>query len=443
MQMDHLHPVLRQLPEDWRLVRIDDLFTIQQGKQVSRKNRNSAPQRPFLRTKNVYWGRLDLNELDAMCFSEEEEQRLRLLPGDLLTCEGGWVGRTAVWNGKVADCLYQNHLHRLRRISTDTDPQFALYWFWYAFEIGDVYFGRQNDTTIPNLSKSRLGELPMPSPSVGEQQKIATVLSAVQRAIKRQERLTTLNAEFKKALMHKLFTEGTRGVLPRQETRFGPVPALWSVVPLGECCQVQTGIAKGRKIDASDAMNVPYLRVANVQDGHLDLQEVKTITIRKDDLFRYLLRPGDVVLTEGGDLDKLGRGFIWNGQIEDCVHQNHIFVVRPNRALLSSDFIAYQAQSSYGKKYFLSVAHKTTNLACINASKLKAFPVLIPTKEEQAEITAILQSIDQRQSVAAKTLIALESLFRTLLSQLMSAQIRIHDLDLSAIEKSTQPTGAA
>src|SRR2546426_12596444 len=126
MTADHLHPVLRQMPADWRIVRIDDLFAIKQGKQVSAKLRVGDRQRPFLRTKNVYWGRLDLTELDAMHFSEEEEQQLRLLPGDLLTCEGGWVGRTAIWNGEVPGCLYQNHLHRLRRISTDSDPWFGL-----------------------------------------------------------------------------------------------------------------------------------------------------------------------------------------------------------------------------------------------------------------------------------------------------------------------------
>src|SRR5688572_5743738 len=105
---DHLHPILRQMPKDWRIVRIDDLFDIQQGKQVSARHRDGDAQRPFLRTKNVYWGRLDLGELDAMHFSAQDQQRLRLRPCDLLTCEGGWVGRTAMWNGELMDCLYQN-----------------------------------------------------------------------------------------------------------------------------------------------------------------------------------------------------------------------------------------------------------------------------------------------------------------------------------------------
>jgi type I restriction enzyme, S subunit len=283
MGADHLHPVLRRMPTDWPIVRIDDLFAIQQGKQVSAKHRDGDRQRPFLRTKNVYWGRLDLAELDAMHFSEDDERRLRLLPGDLLTCEGGWVGRTAIWNGEASDCLYQNHLHRLRRISADTDPRFALYWLWYAFDIGEVYFGRQNVTTIPNLSKSRLGELPMPSPNGDEQRQIAAVLSAVQRAIGRQERLIALTAELKKALMHKLFSEGTRGG-PLKQTEIGPVPESWEVAPLKqftESLQYGTSVKCGYDVKGS-----PVLRIPNVVGGHLDVSDLKFGNPKKNELER-------------------------------------------------------------------------------------------------------------------------------------------------------------
>jgi type I restriction enzyme S subunit len=294
-----------------------------------------------------------------------------------------------------------------------------------------------------SLLTSNIAGLEIPFPPLDEQRQIAAALSAVQRAVERQERLIALTAELKKALMHKLFTEGTRGEPLKQQTRFGPAPASWSVAPLGECCQVQTGIAKGRRVNADDAITVPYLRVANVQDGRLDLREVKTITIRRSELPRFSLHPGDVVLTEGGDLDKLGRGFIWNGEVSECVHQNHIFAVRPDLSRISSEFIAYLTQSPYGKQYFLSVAHKTTNLACINTSKLKAFPVLVPMPEEQTEIVDILKLLDRRGAIAADTLSAMRSLFRTLLHQLMTAQIRVHDLDLSALEEAARPAGAS
>lgn len=336
--------------------------------------------------------------------------------------------------------MFASYLIRVRP-KDGLDSEFLAHFFQ------SVMYWRQIDANKETSLKkgvngSVLRRLLVPKPPLDEQRQIAAVLSAVQRAVEQQERLLALTAELKKALMHKLFTEGTHSE-PQKQTRFGPVPASWDVVPLGECCQVQTGIAKGRKVDPDGAITVPYLRVANVQDGRLDLTEVKTITIRKSELPRYSLRSGDIVLTEGGDLDKLGRGFIWNGEVPQCVHQNHIFAVRPDLSQLSSEFIAYQTQSPYGKQYFLSVAHKTTNLACINTSKLKAFPMLVPTAEEQCEIVNILRLVDRRRSIAADALATVRSLFRTLLHQLMTAQIRVHDLDLSALEEAVRPVGAA
>jgi type I restriction enzyme S subunit len=173
--------------------------------------------------------------------------------------------------------------------------------------------------------------------------------------------------------------------------------------------------------------------VANVQSGYLDLTEMKSITIRVKEVSRYSLQEGDVVLTEGGDFDKLGRGFIWKSQIADCIHQNHIFAVRVDRERLLPDFFAHQSQSPYGKAYFLSVAHKTTNLASINTSKLKAFPMLIPPLEEQREMVAILEATDAKLGHHERKCAMLAALFRTLLHQLMTAQIRVHNLDLPEI----------
>ena len=231
--------------------------------------------------------------------------------------------------------------------------------------------------------------------------------------------------------MHKLFTEGLRNE-PQKQTEIGPLPESWEVVPLSDCALVQTGIAKGRRVDAEEAIEVPYLRVANVQDGYLDLTEMKTITIRKNEQQRFALQEGDVVLTEGGDFDKLGRGFIWHSQVNKCVHQNHVFAVRPDTSRISSEFFAYQSQSPYGKSYFLSVAHKTTNLACINTTKLKAFPVLLPPYDQQQDIVGACHSIDGKIRVARLKRTQLQDLFRTLLHELMTAKTRVHELEISA-----------
>ena len=197
-----------EFPTTWKVERVDSAFEIQQGKQVSKKNREGDNQLPFLRTKNVFWNRLDLSDLDQMNFTETEETRLELQPDDLLVCEGGSIGRTALWNAEVDGCLYQNHLHRLRVKGEKVEPQYGVYWLLYAFDVAKLYFGRGNVTTIPNLSRSKLAELPMALPPLHEQKKIAHILSTVQRAIETQERIIQTTTELKKTLMHKLFTEG-------------------------------------------------------------------------------------------------------------------------------------------------------------------------------------------------------------------------------------------
>ena len=286
---------------------------------------------------------------------------------------------------------------------------------------------------IPSRGYNRhfkvLNERSLPLPPLSEQKKIAHILSTVQRAIEAQERIVQTTTELKKALMHKLFTEGLRRE-PQKQTESGLVPESWEVVPLNECAVVQTGIAKGRQVNVEEAVEVPYLRVANVQDGYLDLSEMKTITIRKNEQQRFALQDGDVVLTEGGDFDKLGRGFIWHGQVENCVHQNHIFAVRPDKMQISSEFFAYLSQSPYGKSYFLSVAHKTTNLACINTTKLKAFPVLLPPQDQQADIVVACSSIDGKIRNATNKKNQLQDLFHALLHELMTAKTRVNSLSL-------------
>ena len=278
-----------------------------------------------------------------------------------------------------------------------------------------------------------IAEFFVPLPALPEQRAVALVLRTVQRAKETAEAVVAAARQLKRSLLRHLFTYGPVSVEQAEsvsvaETDYGIVPAAWSSSPLSTCAQVQTGVAKGRKLNGDEAVSLPYLRVANVQDGYLDLSEIKRIELRRSEIPRYSLQPGDVVLTEGGDFDKLGRGFIWKGEIPECVHQNHIFAVRPHRELLP-DFFAYQTQSPYGKAYFLSVAHKTTNLACINTAKLKAFPVLLPPLSEQRAIVNALQAVDAKVKAEEEQASALDALFKTLLRDLMTGHVRVPEME--------------
>jgi type I restriction enzyme S subunit len=271
-----------------------------------------------------------------------------------------------------------------------------------------------------------------------EQKKIAAVLLKIQRAIETQDKIIQSLRDLKKSTMQHLFTHGLRGEKTKM-TEFGPIPANWRIEILRDCATVQTGVAKGRKIAEHEALELPYLRVANVQDGHLDLTEMKTIRLRQSERSRFSLQDGDVVLTEGGDFDKLGRGFVWEGQIPDCVHQNHVFAVRADCKLLRPHFLAYLAQSSYGKAYFLKIAHKTTNLACINTTKLKRLPVPIPDRAEQDEIVASISTVDARTFHHESKKASLQDLFKTTLNKLMTGDIRVADLDIDVKEVEVCP----
>ncbi len=172
----------------------------------------------------------------------------------------------------------------------------------------------------------------------------------------------------------------------------------------------------------SDSVELPYLRVANVQDGFVDLSDVKTIRTTFAEATRYRLEPGDVLMTEGGDFDKLGRGTVWRGQLDPCIHQNHIFCVRVQPDLLNPDFLAAIARSPYGRSYFARSSKQTTNLASINSTQLKAFPIPLPSLPEQRRIADILDRAEALRAKRRAALAQLDELNFSIFDHLFSSQ---------------------
>ena len=167
----------------WDWVEIGDLFEFGAGKTVSPASRAGAKAIPFLRTSNVYWDRIDLSSLDYMSLRDDEIAGKRLQPGDLLVCEGGDIGRSAIWTGEIELITFQNHLHRLRPKSSEVVPQFYVYFLQAAFTQLGLFEGAGNKTTIPNLSKARLSALRVPLPPKDEQIKISQLLKSIRELI--------------------------------------------------------------------------------------------------------------------------------------------------------------------------------------------------------------------------------------------------------------------
>ena len=197
----------------------------------------------------------------------------------------------------------------------------------------------------------------------------------------------------------------------------GRVPEHWQIKRLKHIANVQTGVAKGKDNEGKDTVEVPYLRVANVQDGYLSLDDVATIEIPREDLTRYSLQPGDVLMNEGGDFDKLGRGSVWQGEIEPCIHQNHVFAVRPTA--VSSAWLNTFTGSLAAQFYFMGRAKQSTNLASISSSNIMELPVAMPPA---TEVDLLLAHID-RETARIDALIEKKTRFIELLREKRQALI--------------------
>jgi len=196
-----------KVPKEWEIDNLGNIFEVQQGKQLSSKeSKEGKIKRPFLRTSNLLWGEINISKLDYMYFTEKELDKLKLKGEDILVCEGGDVGRTALWRGELEDCTYQNHIHRLRPKKQNYDPTFFILWMQYAILDKQMYIQTANRTTIPNISSSRLKEFVIPFPSLAEQQQIASILSSIDKKIEAEEQKQEALGQLFKSLLHNLMS---------------------------------------------------------------------------------------------------------------------------------------------------------------------------------------------------------------------------------------------
>ena len=260
-------------------------------------------------------------------------------------------------------------------------------------------------TTRTRISRKNLEKIEIPLPSLEEQRRIAAVLDKVSELIaKRQTQLDKLGL-----LVKARFVE-----------MFGdPVlnPMKWPEQSLENMADIVSGITKGRKTKEIELMEVPYMAVSNVKDGYIDWTTVKTILATKAEIEQYRLLPDDVLMTEGGDPDKLGRGAIIRQPLENCIHQNHIFRVRLDESVLLPSYFAEFLQHQKAKQYFLKCAKQTTGIASINMRQLKGLPILVPSQEIQLKFANFVRRVDQSKLTIQQSLDKLKVLKKALMQQ--------------------------
>lgn len=289
-------------------------------------------------------------------------------------------------------------------------------------------------SSVIHIAGSHLQQLPVFLPAPAEQRRIARVLDTVDGAIRATEALIAKLEQVKKGLLHDLLTCGIddNGELrdlerhPEQfkDSQLSRIPASWTIHPLIDLAEVRSGVAKNSSRTLTKPVAVHYLRVANVQDGFLDLSEMSKIRINVGEVAKYAVLPGDVLMNEGGDLDKLGRGALWRGEYAPCVHQNHVFVVRCGHSL-TPDFLDAWTGAAPARRYFMIAGKQTTNLASINKTAVSQLPVAVPPKREQEAITLVLRCLQARTEAETASLGKLRLVKSGLMDDLLTGRVRL------------------
>ncbi|HAV3754944.1 restriction endonuclease subunit S, partial [Acinetobacter baumannii] len=281
--------------------------------------------------------------------------------GDLLV---SWSASLGVYEWHGQDACINQHIFKVVPNNEKIDKTYLK----RALELSIVEMESQvHGATMKHITRGKFLANKIPLPPLAEQRRIASILDqADELRQKRQQAIKKLDQ-----LLQATFID-----------MFGdPVsnPKGWrSDKNLGDVADIVSGITKGRKITGKSLREIPYLAVSNVQDKYLNLSIIKTIEASDDEIKRYKLRQGDLLLTEGGDPDKLGRGTLWNNEVDECIHQNHVFRVRLTSKEFTPNYLNWIIGSEYGKRYFLKSAKQTTGIASINMGQLKKLPLLIP-----------------------------------------------------------------
>jgi type I restriction enzyme S subunit len=288
----------------------------------------------------------------------------------------------------------------------------------------------------PGLAVERIIDLHMPAPPESERQAIGCFIdretARIDALVAKKTRFIELLREKRQALITHAVTKGLDPNVKMKDSGvewLGEVPEHWEIKRLKHIANVQTGIAKGKDNEGKDTIEVPYLRVANVQDGYLSLDDVSTIEIPRTDLERYSLQPGDVLMNEGGDFDKLGRGSVWHGEVMPCIHQNHVFAVRPTA--VSSAWLNAFTGSQAAQFYFMGRAKQSTNLASISSTNIMELPVVLPPAVEADLLLAQLDRetarLDALLGKTERSIALLKERRSTLITAAVTGQIDLRE----------------
>lgn len=381
---------MSELPAGWVRAPIADLGELRLGKMLDKAKNRGLPAK-YLRNINVRWFRFDLDGMHTIFASPAELEQLSVEDGDLFVCEGGEPGRCAVWRGGDNRFVYQKALHRFRSHGAIV-PELLMYRLRHDADTGalaDAFTG----TTIKHLTRESLARFEVPVPPLPEQKRIAdkldVLLSRVDDCRQRLDRVPAILKRFRQSVL----AAATGGALTREwrEARGVPVrkagglPSTWTERLIGELGAVQLGRQRSPKFHSGRSMR-PYFRVQNVFEDRIDLSDVMQMNFPPEDIRRYELHPGDILLNEGQSPQFLGRPALYRGELPGACFTNTLIRFQANRALVQPEYalLVFRHQMHSGR--YAAEGNITTNIAHLGAGRFSAVEFPLPPLEEQAEI---------------------------------------------------------
>jgi type I restriction enzyme S subunit len=274
----------------------------------------------------------------------------------------------------------------------------------------------EGTTNRVRLSEDRFNALTIALPSLDEQHRIVArieeLASKVQEARVLRGRVLYEMDAIRASAANDIFSDASMMGAP--------------TIELERISEIRAGVTLGRKLTGK-TIHLPYLRVANVQDGHLDLRILKEVEIYPEEREKWMLRRGDLLLTEGGDWDKLGRGTVWQDEVPDCIHQNHIFRVRLDQTRFDPWYVSALMSSPRGKEFFQAASKQTTNLASINQRQLKSFAIFgLPLDRQRAlvsELDALQARVNAVKMLQTETAIELDAMLPAILDKAFKGEL--------------------
>lgn len=386
------------VPAGWDIATIGELFSIQQGKALSAAARTASSRFPFLRTANVLWGNLDLTKVDRMGLSDVERAKLRLARGDLLVCEGGEIGRAAIWDGSIEECYFQNHIHRLRPLREDVSPSFYAYWLQLAFTRLGVYEGAGTKTTIANLSRGRLANLLVPVPPLEEQRRIARILSTIDQARLATENLLAQARGVRRSCFQDLFAAA----------------ADWPAARLGDLARTSSGGTPRRDAIGLYGGSIPWVKSGEVRDNTIVETEENITDEGLANSSAKLFPAGTLIMAMYGataaQVGILG--------IPAATNQAVCAIFPSDRA--STAFLFFALQEARERLRAERYGGAQPNLS---QQTIRNFEVPIPPADVQAQIVQVLTSVDRYIGAVSNHARALTAVFQSALSHLLADKV--------------------